>query len=380
MSPTLTHSAPSSRRNTEHVIRVASVPATHVYVRHLCHPLVERLVDPSGDDLRTPSFLAPEWIKRHADLFDVLHINFGFEFYPTSQLVELCDALAECRKGLVYTAHDLRNPNHTDRRKQDEALDLWMSSADEIVTLTPSAAADIRSKWGRRAHVIPHPHVIELDDMRTLQRARLQHWDGYRIGIHFKSMRPNMVGAPLLRAALEAAREDGFRLLVHIHHDVLDPTGDHYDPALTDLILHSVCASDSVMDLHIHKYFADDELWNFMLAVDAVLLPYIFGTHSGFLEACRDLGTTVIAPLCGAYADQGARHEFKSNERTGVDVSSLKAAMVAARRAGRNEAITPSVRAVQQREIAQAYYEVYQASAGLPVSPSFLSVSVGGPG
>lgn len=378
MSPTVAHPL-SSRGNKPHIIRVASVPATHVYVRHLCHPLVDRLEDPSGDDLRTPCFLSPEWIRGHSDLFDVLHVNFGFEYYPTAQLIELCAALQDCRKGLAYTAHDLRNPNHSDPRKQNEVLDLWMSCADEIVTLTPSAAVDIRSKWGRSAHVIPHPHVIELDDMGILQQARVRHWDGYRIGIHFKSMRPNMVGAPLLRSALEAAQEDGFRLLIHVHHEVLDPRSDRHDGALTSLILDTVGASDSVMDLRVHKYFADDELWSFMLAVDAVLLPYVFGTHSGFLEACRDLGTTVIAPSCGAFADQGAQYVFKANERTGIDVSSLKAAMRAAHRAGRDTALTPAFRAVQQREIAQAYYDVFQASAGLSTGPS-LSVSLGGSG
>jgi hypothetical protein len=178
---------------------------------------------------------------------------------------------------------------------------------------------------------------------------------------------------------LEAAQEDGFRLLIHVHHDVLDPTSDRHDAALTSLILDTVRACDSVMDLRVHKYFADDELWSFMLAVDAVLLPYVFGTHSGFLEACRDLGTTVIAPSCGAFADQGAQYVFKANERTGVDVPSLKAAMFAAHRAGRDTALTPAFRAVQQREIAQAYHDVFQASAGLSTGPS-LSVSLGGPG
>ena len=34
------------------------------------------------------------------------------------------------------------------------------------------------------------------------------------------------------------------------------------------------------------------------------MLPYRFGTHSGWLEACFDLGTTVVAPSCGFYAQQ----------------------------------------------------------------------------
>ena len=34
------------------------------------------------------------------------------------------------------------------------------------------------------------------------------------------------------------------------------------------------------------------------------VLPYRFGTHSGWLEACYDLGTAVVAPTCGFYAEQ----------------------------------------------------------------------------
>jgi len=376
MSSTVSQNRPPLGNQARN-IRVASVPATHVYVRHLHHPQITRLEDPSGDDLRTPSFFSPEWVRRNSELFDVLHVNFGFEFYSTAQLSELCEVLAHLGKGLVYTAHDLRNPNHRDRTKQDEALDLWMSAADEIVTLTDFAAAEIRSRWGRSAHVIPHPHVIELARMGALQRARVRHWDGYRVGIHFKSMRPNMVGAPLLLAALEAAHADGFRLLVHVHHDVLDPKSDHHDAGLTNLLLDSVRTSESVMDLRVHRYFADDELWNFMLAVDAVLLPYVFGTHSGFLEACRDLGTTVIAPSCGAYADQGAQHVFLANERSGADAASLRAAMIGARRAGSCPPLTPSYRFGQQREIAQAYYEVFEGCTQ-PASSSPVPMPVGG--
>lgn len=34
------------------------------------------------------------------------------------------------------------------------------------------------------------------------------------------------------------------------------------------------------------------------------MLPYRFGTHSGWLEACFDLGTRVLAPDVGYYSDQ----------------------------------------------------------------------------
>jgi len=49
----------------------------------------------------------------------------------------------------------------------------------------------------------------------------------------------------------------------------------------------------------------DAELWTYLAGLDVSVLPYRFGTHSGWLEACRDLGTTVIVPSCGYFAEQG---------------------------------------------------------------------------
>ena len=54
----------------------------------------------------------------------------------------------------------------------------------------------------------------------------------------------------------------------------------------------------------MHDYFTDDELWDYLSSLDVSVLPYRFGTHSGWLEACFDLGTIVLAPDCGYYAEQ----------------------------------------------------------------------------
>ena len=48
-----------------------------------------------------------------------------------------------------------------------------------------------------------------------------------------------------------------------------------------------------LIDLRVHDYFTDDELWDYLSSLDVSVLPYRFGTHSGWLEACYDLGTTV---------------------------------------------------------------------------------------
>ncbi|MEV8100304.1 hypothetical protein [Streptomyces sp. TLI_235] len=102
-------------------VRVASVPAGHVYVRHLASlgarwP-VTRLADPrpcgapsSSQRWWPPVMLDPVWVRENADRFDVFHLHFGFDAQTPEQLAELVEELRRRHKPLVYTVHDLENP------------------------------------------------------------------------------------------------------------------------------------------------------------------------------------------------------------------------------------------------------------------------------
>lgn len=344
------------------VLQVASIPATHVYVRRLAHPLVDRLEDPSGDDLRTPCFLDPDWLADHAGRIDVLHLHFGMEFYDVSQLERVADVLDRHRIPLVFTCHDLRNPNHASRDLQDRQLKVLMKRAAAVITLTEAASKEIERRWGRDSVVLPHPHVVPMPELRRRQaRPRPEHGDGCRIGIHLKSLRANMATVGVVEAALDAARgHDGLRVRIDVHHDVADPRHDNHDPDLMTLLHRSVADADAVADLHVHHYFSDDELWGYLESIDAFLLPYVFGTHSGLLEACRDLGTAVIAPALGGYADQGAHHLFEASEQDGIDRDDLMRALVDAARAGRPDPVPADVRDAQRRDVAEAHVAIYR--------------------
>ena len=56
--------------------------------------------------------------------------------------------------------------------------------------------------------------------------------------------------------------------------------------------------------ISVHPMFTDDELWAYLGSLDLCVLPYRFGTHSGWLEACVDLGTAALVPDIGYYAEQ----------------------------------------------------------------------------
>ncbi|WP_245734751.1 glycosyltransferase family 1 protein [Nocardioides exalbidus] len=294
----------------------------------------------------------------------MFHLHFGFDARSEADLRELVATLKRRRKPLVFTIHDLRNPHHADRAAHDRHLDVLVPAADALITLTRGAADEIQRRWGRTAHVLPHPHVVPLDVMRRAATMRNVRRSGsrarqFRVGLHVKSLRAAMDPQPLVPVLLDAIRDLPDAVLqVNGHHDVLHPDGARYDAGLASMLREH--ADQGRIDLRVHDYLGDDELWAYLASLDVSVLPYRFGTHSGWLEACRDLGTAVIAPSCGYYADQAPVLDYGHDEHH-LDADSLAAAVQEAYD-GR-VAPGPSVeqRRRQRTELASAHARIYQS-------------------
>ena len=315
------------------VLRIASVPEGHVYVRHLSaadgSDRVRRLPDPPPLDADAtpgqwwpPAMLSAGWVRAHQAEFDIFHIHFGFDALEASDLAALVAELRRWDKPLVYTVHDLQNPHHTDTVAHDSHLNVLIPAAAALVTLTPGAAAVIEERWGRKATVIPHPHIVDFDRMALPTPAR---GDEFVIGVHAKSVRASMDPQPVIQALVSALPElPHSRLQVNIHRDVFDEDGRRHDPVLAGYLRRADRLGR--LDLRVHDCFTDDELWEYFEGLDVSVLPYRFGTHSGWLEACFDLGTTVLAPSCGFYAEQQRVLTFSMDQR-GLDGDSLQQAL-----------------------------------------------------
>lgn len=299
-------------------ITVASVPSSHVYVRHIAAldpsaSAVTRLDDPDPDrpgrstveKWWPPVMLRPDWLRESQ--FDVLHLQFGFDPFDPEALREALSVVRERGTPFVYTAHDLRNPHHEESSLHDRQLDVLMDLADAVITLTAGAAAEIRRRWGREALVLPHPHVVDFATMAGHRSRRIRSPrspNGFRVGVHVKSLRANMDPLAILPVLEETvARLPGAVLQVNGHRDVLDRHGARRRQALSEYLERA--EQRGQLELRVHDYLADAALWDYLGGLDVSVLPYRFGSHSGWLEACRDLGTTVVAPTCGYYADQG---------------------------------------------------------------------------
>lgn len=347
-------------------MRVASAPHGHVYIQHLTDPDradgVFRLPDPTpersvpGAPWWPLVMLNEEWITTHAHEFDVFHLHFGFDALEPAELRRIVGALRANDKPLIYTVHDLRNPHQTDPSIHRRALDVLIPAASQLITLTTGAAERIAQGWGRTATVVPHPHVVPLE---LMERPRPEH-DRPRVGLHLKSMRTNMNPLPVLRVLLtETARRD-MTLVIDAHTDVVTRGGAHYNSEVAEL-LEDVHEYPRV-EVHVHDFYTDEQLWDYILGLDLSVLAYRFGTHSGWLEACYDLGTRVLAPSVGWYHQQHPgvlSFDWDENDRpVQRDIAAALDSMATAGpwRAGRQE------REAQRREIARVHAEIYRTA------------------
>ena len=359
--PRLPHSTTPRRLRR---LTVASIPSAHVYLSHLSaldgtgplwlpHPLPEGA--PNRYGTRWPPVALPlEWLRQAA--FDVLHVQFDFDVYTVAQLEEIVDIVRRHGIPLIFTVHDLRPTTCEALDDHEQRVDVLVRAADALITLTPGAAEEIKTRWGRHAVVVPHPHVVDFETMERVRAIRAERQRSeWHLGVHLRWLRANMdLGAvPVLAEAMRDL--PGAVLDVFIHADRLDaPQWSPFTAYLRD------AAEAGDLRLHPHAEMTNPQLWESLADLDAAVLPYRFGTHSGWLEACRDLGVTVIAPACGYYVEQGPVVAYTTDEN-GAAADSLAAAVRTAYRDRPDSGVTVAERMRQRQEIAAAHERLYRS-------------------
>lgn len=274
--------SPASRR-----MEVLSVPAEHPYTQAIRPDTVTYLPDPDIDGhwWPHPALTAKYWREMPPDaLPDVLHVHFGFEHFTPAQICDMTHAVRARRVPLVVTAHDLDNPHLADQHDHHERLRLLVRAADAVVTLTSCAANKLRTSFGAgNVTVLPHPRITD-----TPVCARREP----RAAVFVKSLRGNVVADPQFYLDIAA----------HVPLDVYV-----HDVEATEALraaLSGAQAHDTDLRLHVHAPMTDADLFAAVARATVCVLPYARGTHSGWLEMCRDHGTTVVVPDIGCYADQ----------------------------------------------------------------------------
>jgi hypothetical protein len=286
-----------------HEVRVVSVPADHPYVRRVVRAAgVSVRADPLPDGADAgrwwpPVALDAGWIRDHASEADLLHLHFGTESFSPEHLDAALDAARDAGWPVVQTVHDLEHPQLRDQESYRRQLDVLVPRADAVVTLTSGAAREIRARWGREAIVLPHPRLLGDDFRAPVGLVR----SGALIGLSLKDLRPNVDGPRTTKAligAIGALRSHGIKASaeVRLHHTVRD------EKARDEV--RTLCSEGAHVTLIEHERLDDRALAQSLARLDAAVLPYRWGTHSGWLELCWDLGVPVAAPTTGYYAEQ----------------------------------------------------------------------------
>jgi beta-1,4-mannosyltransferase len=335
-------------------MKVASVPRRHVYTRHIGWPGdgVERIATPD-QTYRASDLLDPGWVRGHADDFACFHTHFGFGDVDLPTLRAWRDALREVDRPHVHTVHDLENPHHPDQTHHRSQLDLLVGEADAVVTLTGRAADRIEARWGRRPIVLPHPHVVELERVGLERPVR----EPLVIGIHLKDLRAALHGPELCEEVADAiAGDDRFALRIDAY-----PAACEREPE-TAARLGSLAERPRV-ELALHPYGTDDEFEDYVRSIDVALLPYRWGTHSGWAEACLDVGTQVLAPETTCIPDQHER--IQALDLEAPDLARRLREVLDRCWAQRDDGpLTREERTRQRQDIARAHAELYAEVVG----------------
>lgn len=298
---------------------VAHHPADHPYVRHLAAPDADTRPEASPSVWNVDR-LRGEGIK-------VVHLHFGFEHLPPAELARWVDAIDAAGIALVHTVHDLDNPHLTDQRSYHRSIAILVGAASVVLTLTPAAAAMIEQRYRRRAVTVPHPHIVPLDRLERSDRHDTPPRQG--VYVHAATLRPNF-DVELVEALAEAANPVG-GLRVHVR-DSASPQLRHRLERL----------GQRLASVTVEPRLDDDTLWDRIASVRLLVLPYRWGTHSGLIEAGRDLGTPTLAPGFGGYEDQGAvrldRNRLAECVRRAI--ASPPTVTAAGRRRQRHEAVS----------------------------------------
>jgi Glycosyltransferase Family 4 len=364
MSPSRRRRRASAAWEGRATISVATLPGRGLYARHLSHPEgVDGVYRPTvampGAASPGAAF-TPTWLRAHLDTIDVVHVQGVHPQHSPRLIAEAAAVVRRSGTPLVVTGYHLTDPTGTDPRRYAAQLDALVPAADAVVTLTPSAAAEMRDRWGVEPLVLPHPHAVDFVRMRRERSARS---DRLRVGLHLAALQLAIDPLLLVDALTRAARDvDGVQLAVHAHETVLDPGSSTYAADTVQQVERLV--RDAGGSLQLHRPYSDAQLWDHLFGLDVSVLPGLHGSHSIWPEACADLGTGALLPGNVHAAGQQPCLTYEAS----TDVDALAGSLATALRTARQEPAPrsdPEARSAERVRVAEALRAVYERLLGL---------------
>ncbi|WP_434593161.1 hypothetical protein [Streptomyces sp. A5-4] len=286
-------------------LRVVHLPARTPYARKLRGPDFRIL---NGTDISpgvtVPAAVTATWLLAQAPLtwLDVLHLHH-IDIEEAAALERLLDACAESGVRVVFTAHDTHSM-HGEASAFAERLRLLLSADVHWVFLTEGSRTEMAGLLNATppGTVIPHGYVVPPDALRGRER---EHAVAPARFLMFGASRPSRDQlSPVVNWSLGTIDPDSSLLLLLRAFSPADFTPGSPVPLLLETARH-----DSRIRLSMRPYPTDDDVTDAGLASDILLLPYLWGSHSGQLELAFDLNLLPVCSRTGHLSEQYRQHE-----------------------------------------------------------------------
>ncbi|MFI5808570.1 hypothetical protein [Streptomyces sp. NPDC051561] len=286
-------------------LRVVHVPARTPYARKLHGPDFHILNDtplPTGETI--PAAVNATWLLDHTPLtwLDVLHLHH-IDAEDPATLERLLDACTTADVRVVFTAHDT-TPMYGTPADFTARLRLLLAAGVHWVCLTGTSRSALTDLLGTPppAAVIPHGYVAPPEEL--LRRERERGSGSARFLMYGAARHSRDQISPVINWSLGTPDPGATLQLLLRAFSPADFTTESRTPLLLE-----TARQDPRIRLTMRPYPTDDDVINAGLASDVLLLPYLWGSHSGQLELAFDLNLLPVCSRTGHLPEQHRQHQ-----------------------------------------------------------------------
>lgn len=276
------------------------LPSMHPYVAKLSYGGKIIIVNPDTDYFSLPNFGVEFLHMTHSpESYDVVHIHFSFDKVDIESLKSVLLYFKHIRKPIVWTCHSkesqrIRNYHNGAYQR------LLYECADKVITLTHGCKEWMEQTWGKHSkpiEVIPHGLIALPSDVIKNSAGIAK--DRNRFTILYGEFRENKERINAIVDFLKISDMVDAKLHLIYKNPIwfrnTDPNGWEIFTSITN---NSRCSK------FVKSWITNEELIREFYSSHCIILPYMWGTHSGQIELAKDCGCYVVAPNVGFYKEQ----------------------------------------------------------------------------
>jgi len=278
-------------------MRVLHIPARTPYARNIEGRAINIVNGTNG----IPIDASFNWLSNNCrDLnVDVLHIH-TLELANADEIKICLEILKNRNVGIVATLHEDKPLFDNDIHLFQERLLLLKRYGVAFATLTDGCKYSLSSIMEidpNLIHVIPHGNVIPLtnpvwqEEGTKFKTPTFSIHGGFRPNKCFLSPIINVAFSSILKAS-------NLRILTRS----VSSTEYEISSDVRDSLRIAQRASNIFMEME--AWLSDTDIIDFVSQTHVMVLPYLWGAHSGQLELAADLGLSVVSTNVGFYQEQ----------------------------------------------------------------------------